>query len=84
MTTIPIAAPAVVQTEPQTPADRKTPKHEAESNWFTPDELMSGAQSKTLWIRTGLYVCFIVDYSQKLLIFVSLPLRSSVLLLRTR
>ena len=69
MTTIPIAAPAVVQTEPQTPADRKTPKREAESNWFTPDELMSGVQSKALWIRqrTGLSdsATLLVDFRQE-------------------
>ena len=33
------------------PADRKTPQHVAESDGFTPDELMRGAKSKAQWIR---------------------------------
>ena len=41
----------MVQTEPHTSADRKTPRHEAESDGFTPDKLMSGAKNKALRIR---------------------------------
>ena len=46
----------MVQTGPHTPADRETLQHEAESDGFTHEKVMSGVKSKTLWIRqrTGL------------------------------